>query len=131
VTSTAPNRVRVVVDSNFGERLAGLPAHEPVWIIDSPANTPVAHRLWKQRPAKNHLTGITTFKPGPNLSAQEELLNQLGTIDLHHGEYSANPPYTVIEVIGCTPSDKIRAALAELGFTVDSARSSGFTAVHE
>ncbi len=66
VTSTAPYRVRVVVDPTFGDRLASLPAHEPVWVIDSPATTPVAHRLWRERPAENHLTGITTFKPGGN-----------------------------------------------------------------
>ena len=121
----------MVVDPNFGERLASLPAHEPVWIIDSHANTPVAHRLWKDRPAENHLTGITTFKPGPKLTAEEELVCQLGTIELHHGEYSANPPYTVIEIIGCTPSDRVRAALAERGFRVDSPTANGFTAVHE
>ena len=119
------------MDPTFGERLASLPAHEPVWIIDSPANTPVAHRLWRERPAENHLTGITTFKSGGNCSPEEELLAQLGTIDLHHGEYSANPRYTVIEVTGCTPSDRIRGSLAERGFTVDSLSSNGFIAVHQ
>jgi len=123
--------VRVVVDPNFGERLAELPAHEPVWVIDSQANTPVAHRLWKERPAENHLTGITTFKPGSKFRAEEELLGQLDTIDLHHGEYSASPPYTVIEVMGCPPSDRVRAALGEFGFTVDSLSPDGFTAVHK
>ena len=131
MASIAPYRVRVVVDPNFGERLASLPAHEPVWVIDSAANSPVAHRLWRERPAENHLTGITTFKSGGNCSPEEELLAQLGTIDLHHGEYSANPPYTVIEVIGCSPSDGVRAALAERGFRVDSPTANGFTAVHE
>jgi hypothetical protein len=130
VTFTAPYRVRVVVDASFGERLATLPAHDPVWIIDSPSNTPVAHRLWKERPAANHLTGITTFKPRSASSPEDELLAQLNTIDLHHGQYSANPPYSIIEVIGCPPSERVRAAFAEFGFGVDSISSDGFIAIY-
>jgi hypothetical protein len=53
-------RVRVVVDAGFGERLAQLPPGEPVWVVDSAANAPVAKRLWAARPGEN---GITTFRP--------------------------------------------------------------------
>ena len=126
---TPPHRVLIVVDPAFGERLAGVPADEAAWVIDTPENTPVAHRLWKERPAKNHLTGITTFRPGSSLSAEEELISQLATIDLHHGHYSADPPYSVLEVIGCSPSDHVRAALEEFAFAVQSTTSDGFIAV--
>jgi len=50
VKATSPHRVRVIVDPIFGERLAALPVGEAVWIIDTPENSPVAHRLWKERP---------------------------------------------------------------------------------
>jgi hypothetical protein len=129
VKVTSPHRVRAIVDPAFGERLAELPADAAAWIIDTPQNTPVAHRLWKERPATTHLTGITTFRPGSSLSAEEELLSQLDTIDLHHGHYSADPPYSILEVIGCSASDRVRAALEELGFSVDFTTFDGFTAV--
>jgi hypothetical protein len=58
-----PYTVRIVVDSTFGERPATLPAGDPVWIIESEQNTPVAHRLWKASTPDDDLT-ITTFKPG-------------------------------------------------------------------
>jgi hypothetical protein len=95
-------------------------------------NTSVAHRVWKQRPNNNdHLTGITTFKPTSELDPENELLAQLAPIDLHHGKYSADPPYSVLVVIGCAASERVRHALAEFGFKVTSASSNGFTAVQD
>ena len=123
-----PYRVRVVAEPSFGERLAALPPGEPVWIVESANNTPVANRLWSERPAKSHLAGITTFQPSVPDTAEENLLSVLGAIDLHHGYYSADPPCSVLEVIGCEPSPGISAALDKLGFSVVSRSESGFTA---
>src|SRR4051812_12420765 len=44
--------VRVVLDPEFGEKLEALATGEPVWIVDSRVNTPVAQRLWNQ-PARH------------------------------------------------------------------------------
>jgi hypothetical protein len=118
-----------VVEPSFGERLAALPADEPVWIVESPRNTPVAKRLWRERPASIHVTGITTFRPGVSDTPEARLLSILGSIDLHHGGYSADPPYSVLEVIGCQPSANIAAALEELEFRVVQQSSDCFTAV--
>ena len=68
-------------------------------------------------PAPNHLTEITGLTFDPSLSAKEQLLAELDTIDLHHGPSSTKRPYTELEVIGCPLSDRIRTALSELGFT--------------
>ena len=126
-----PYRVRVVLDPNFGERLAALPPTDPVWIIDSAANTPVALQAWKVRPNRNdHLTGITTFKPVAEFDPEEEFLAQLAPIDLHHGNHSADPAYSLLEVIGCAASDRIREALAKFGFEVQESSPNGFTAIH-
>src|SRR5258708_7761379 len=94
--------VHIVVDSSFGDRLAELPIGEAVWIVDSFRNRPVILRLRKQRPAESHLTGITAFNPG-GATAEEILLAQLNMIDLHHGEYSADPPWSMAIVYGATP----------------------------
>jgi hypothetical protein len=108
-----------------------LPLNEPVWIIDSEENTTAAREAWKQRPNRNdHLTGITTFKSVAGYDPEKELITQLGPIDLHHGDYSANPPYSILEVVGCTASPKVRDALARFGFQVEESSASGFRAIH-
>jgi hypothetical protein len=121
-------RVRIVVDRDFGEQLATLPCGEPVWVVDSHANAPVAHRLRRERRGENHLTEITTFHDSLDASAEDLVIGELDRIDLHHGEYSAAPLYSELEVIGCGPSPKLTDVLGELGFTVESTGSIGFLA---
>ena len=50
----------------------------------------------------------------------------LSTIDLHHGFYSAKPPYSELEVIGASISEQITAALREYGFDTFSLTEGGF-----
>jgi hypothetical protein len=120
-----------VVDPHFGHRLTTLPLNEPVWIIDSEENTAVASEAWKQCPNRNdHLTGITTFRSVAGYDPEEELITQLGPIDLHHGHYSADPPYSILEVIGCAASPKVRDALTKCGFQVEESSANGFRAIH-
>jgi|SRR5215469_6897267 len=124
--SAASYKIYVVVDRFFGERLALL--ETPVWIVDTPTNKPVAQRLWRQFDVVDHLTGITTFDDIKSSSPEELLLAELDTIDLHHGSYSATPPYTVIEVIGASLTVNIRNALGAYGFNQFQESSAGFTA---
>jgi hypothetical protein len=129
--SENPYAVYVVVDPYFGERLSSLPIGAPVWIVSSPVNRPVAERLWKERPAPTHLAGITTYGYSADASSEENLLNELSTIDLHHGPYSANPPYSTIEVFGTPLSDKISVALTDYGFNQFSSTTDGFVATRK
>ena len=110
--------IQVVVDPCFGERLAALPSEEPVWIVQSPLNTPVAQRLWQEG-----WGALTCFQPGGEASGESDLIQMLGTIDLHHGVSDSS-----LEVIGCLPSERVRAALAEFDLTVISVISEGFFA---
>ena len=126
--SNQPYNIFVVVDREFGERLTSLPTGVPVWIVDTPTNSHVAHRLWKERLQQDHLTGITTFNISINESPEENLLNELDVIDLHYGIYSHDPPYTRIQVIGTALSEKIKHAFFEYGFDEFSPTSSGFLA---
>jgi len=129
--SDQPYRVCIVVDPEFGERLAALTLGVPVWIVDTPANKLVAQRLWKERPQHDHLTGITTFHFRADASREEILIGELETIDLHHGSYSADPPYTQIEGFGTPLSDKIKAGLADYGFDEFSPTPTGFLAIRK
>jgi hypothetical protein len=125
--SVVAYRVRIVVDESFGERLADLPPGEPVWIAESPANTPVAKRLWTERPGRNHLTGITIFRRDAEQPAPL-LLGILDQVDLHHGYYSADPPYTEVETYGVGLSEAIERSLGDLGFTEFRTTPGGFLA---
>jgi hypothetical protein len=127
--SPAPYIVSVVLDREFGSRLLGLLESGPVWVVDSPTNREVAQKLWAEFPDRNHLTGITVFKTGITRTPAETLISEIATIDLHHGEYSADPPYTAIRVFGCEPEHEVRNALAEFGFDSFRPTVDGFEAV--
>jgi hypothetical protein len=126
---TEPYRVFVVVDRDYGQRLAALAQIGPVWIVDTPANRTVAQQIWAAAPNRSHLEGITTFKVPEDDSPEDILIYELGTIDLHHGSYSANPPYTVLDVIGTAITARLKAELAQFGFNEFQETLQGFCAV--
>lgn len=116
------------MDRAFGEKLAELEPTVPVWIVDTPSNKAVARRLWSERPERDYLTGITTFRDFPTMSSEELFLSQVDTINLHHGLNCAKSPYTTLEVIGVLLSEKIRTELSDNGFGVFHCTTVGFTA---
>jgi hypothetical protein len=119
-------RVFVVLDRDYGERLLELARSGPVWIVDTPQNRAVVQNLWAANPNRNHLEGVTTFKAGHDCSSEETLINELDTIDLHHGSYSADLPYTVLEVIGTPISERLKAELSHYGFNKFQPTGEGF-----
>jgi len=125
---TEPYKVFLVVDLAYGESLASLTPHAPVWIIESDLNTPIVERLRQERAEESHLQGITTFMKKPRLSSEEQAISMLEQVDLHHGEFSGDPPYSILEVIGCTVNDDIRKELQEHGFRISEINKVGFIA---
>jgi hypothetical protein len=123
-----PYRVIVVLDREYGKRLSELVARGPVWIIDTPTNRTVAQKIWAADVNRSYLDGVTTFKAESESSLEDALISELGTIDLHHGVYSANPPYTVIEVIGASITDKLKGKISQFGFDQFEATPQGFRA---
>jgi hypothetical protein len=122
-------RVFVVLDREYGESLAELAQNGPVWIVDTATNRAAAQRIWAANPNRSHLDGVTTFKFVEGTPSEDVLINELDTIDLHHGTYSANPPYTVLEVIGNAITSRLKKELSEFGFDEFQATSQGFRAV--
>jgi len=125
---TEPHRVFVVVDRAYGERLAQLAKIGPVWIVDTPVNRTVAQEIWDTHPNRSYLGGVTTFKFPDGSSSEEILINELDKIDLHHGIYSANPPFRVLDVIGASVTARLKAELREFGFDNFQETPQGFRA---
>jgi hypothetical protein len=120
--------LHVILDPNFGERLRGIES-EPVWIIMSPANDPVVRSRWAATPEPDHLAGVTGFKWQEGRTAEDRFLEEMDTIDLHHGPYSTKLPYTVLDVIGVQLNATIREVLMDNGgFSEFIENSQGFTA---
>ena len=113
---TQPYRVFVVVDRDYGQHLTELAKAGPVWIADTPVNRSLAQEIWASHPNRSHLEGVTTFKVSDGTSSEDILINELDRIDLHHDVYSANPPYTVLDVIGTAITARLKAELKEFGF---------------
>lgn len=121
-------RVFVVLDRVYGKRLSELARIGPVWIVDTTLNRAAAEGVWAVHPKGSHLDGVTTFKAG-EYSPEDALINELNTIELHHSSYSADPPYTVLEVIGAVVSERIKAELSLFGFVEFQPTAEGFRAV--
>lgn len=120
-------KLYVILDSDFGERLRTTD-FRPIWIVMSPTNKPVVRSIWTTNPESDHTKGITGFTYLENLTPEETFLTEMNTIDLHHGPYSADPPYTILEVIGAHLNGRIKSVLSELGFVNFEEKEEGFTA---
>jgi len=126
---TKPYRVLVVVDREYGQRPTALTQEGPVWVVDTPANRAVAQQIWDAEPNRSHLQGITIFKFPKDGSPEDILVNELDTIDLHHGPFSANPPYTELDVIGTAITPRLRTELGQFGLDDFQETPHGFRAV--
>jgi hypothetical protein len=127
--SNLPYTISVVLNREYGAGLRELLDNGPVWAIDSPANREVAQAFWTEFPSRDHLDGLTIFKARDDSPSEQTLIAQLDTIDMHHGIYSADPPYTVICVIGAALTATIRAAVSAYGFDSFIVTNDGFRAV--
>lgn len=124
-----PYRVHVILDPSYGTRLHNLPPGEPAWVIDSELNHPIVQEIWNSQKTTNHLEGLTAFKYNKNGNPESWLLDELQTIDLHHGEQTHKPPYSVINVIGTVCTDLINRELKEYGFVKYEPTPDGFMAI--
>lgn len=121
-------RVFIVVDTDYGEHLHELAQSGPVWIVGTSVNREAVQKVWAERSGVSHLEGVTTFDSSAK-PPEDALIGVLDAVDLHHGIYSADPPYTALEVIGASATDKVKAEMAEYGFNSFQTTATGFRAV--
>jgi hypothetical protein len=121
---TDPHIVAVVVDPDFGDRISELAERMPVWIVDTPMNRAASEKHWASGPQLQ----VTTFPIDSRLTAETWLVNVLSAIDLHHGEYSRDPPYSAVEVFGASLTPAIKTTLGQFGLVNFAERPGGFIA---
>ncbi len=122
------NKVALVLEPEYSKKLAPLAAASHVWVVDTPANREAASEYRAQKPNHKAESGITTFKFSEDESRLETFLGILATVDLHHGAYSANPPYSELEVIGVPLTSEAKSAVRGLGFGRFETTAEGFRA---
>ena len=123
-----PYAVAIVVDPVFGERLFRIAARMPVWIADTPKNRSAVDQHRARHPGQSGTEGVTTFKVDPDANSEDWCAQVLSMVELHHGRFSHNPSYSVLEVFGATLTPTLRAALGDVGFRSFTERRDGFRA---
>lgn len=126
--SSEPYSVSVVLDRDYGRRVRELLRLGPVWAVESPINRNIAQEIWREEPSRSHLDGLTIFNVAEGSTPEQVLIGQLDDVDLHHGHCSADPPYTILRVIGAQLTDEVRGMLSELGFDAFETTDGGFEA---
>src|SRR4051794_7916316 len=88
--------VAIVLDGEFGDRVAAVSDRGAVWIVGSATNQAAVEELQRGQTAYV----ITVFKYEPQLSGAERFAAILPTIDEHHGSRSCDPPYSKVVIYG-------------------------------
>jgi hypothetical protein len=122
----ASEKVHVIVVTDYGQRLWGLPDDGEAWVADTSPNHPTIRELWVEGSGRRH--GITSFKVAEGESPEEWLLGILDTVELHHGEVSRRPAYSILQVSGAVLSGHVKGALQGYGFSKFEDASEGFLA---
>jgi hypothetical protein len=124
-----PYHVYLIFDEEYGKNIYKLAIGWPAWIIESSTNYPIVKELWQKNDLyRNHLTGLTCFQKNGYDSYEDLLLSMIESIEDHHGIYSHNPEYTILEIIGLGLSDQIQDRLRDYGFYRFELTDQGFVA---
>ena len=116
-----------MVDPAFSE-LAALAGRMHVWVCASTANREAAAAIRAEHTEHSIASGVTTFNYNANDSPEQTLLGIVANVDLHHGQYSHDPPWSMLEIFGASPTEEVVAALREYGVQRVERTAQGFAA---
>jgi len=120
--------VGVILDPHAGDAIRKIAERLDVWVVPSPVNTAVVHELWAEEAGRSRGRKVTLWSNPFVPTTEEEWNDVLEIIVMHHGEYSHNPPVSIIEVFGGTPTPQAEKALRRYGYDQIENTSSGFCA---
>ncbi|WP_147443901.1 hypothetical protein [Corallococcus sicarius] len=127
---TPLHKVGIVVDQNFGDRVADLARVFHVWVVESRDNTPGIQRVWEDgmvdAAADPLAVGVTSFAAVEGESPETMCARIAGDVDEHHNEFAHEPPWSEIEVFGGKLTATLRDIFEELGATACVPTEEGF-----
>lgn len=124
----------VVVDPNYGDRIATAAQAAPVWAVDTLTNKTACERAWTAHRATDHQQrgAVTCYEAADSGDRLANLLNILRGLEEHHGEICDNhfafPTGFVLRVFDLAPNETVTTALRELGFSSFVGMADGFDA---
>jgi hypothetical protein len=122
-----PERVTIVLDPEFGERLSDLARDAHVWVVDSAQNKVAVEHYMEE--LKSRSINAEEQKLTLTIFHRRKLDSGfLETLEDHHGEYAQNPPWSEIEVIGSLLDKQTQELLKDWGFRDFEPTSEGFIA---
>jgi hypothetical protein len=105
-------KVAVVVEPRY-DRLALLVSKMPVWIVESSENKSSAIKIWARKSGAPS-TDLTTFKVQDVTQRQENCLDIINVIELHHPEMSE------LLLIGLEATENLRQGFLNMGYLVEN-----------
>lgn len=100
-----PYTLAIVLDPDFGVRLRDVAGHFDLWIVTSQVNRTVVEDLWKEVADSPECHDVSIWTNEFTGMTVEQWRVILEDIEDHHGQYSHDPPVTILEVYGATPAD--------------------------
>src|SRR5688500_13055125 len=85
MTTSSARTIAIVLDPDFGARVASLAERAAVWIIDSDANRPAIEALWNARRTRQAAYDVTVFRAIPGLSIENHLDGVMRSIETDSG----------------------------------------------
>ena len=117
------SEVAIVVDGEFGDRVAIVCAGSAVWVAGRNQRSVVEELRRREVPYV-----ITVFNYEPALSSAETFASILPVVDEHHGSLSCDPPYHRLIVYGARLNETAKRALESIDFRPEAVTVDGFTA---
>jgi len=121
-----PYRVHVIVDPCYAECIRSISPNQPAWVVDSADNRRALQYFRNDQRPPALSADITSFMVDHKAGPEDWLIAELPVIELHHGQLSHVPPYSVLNVIGVRWSERIQQELRRLGFDNHEPTPNGF-----
>ena len=127
------HEIAVVVEPCFGARLPDLAKQVHVWICASDENSEAVRSYWdsETKDANSFESGATEYQIDTSGTPEDWCCNIVPTVDLHHGEFSNDPPWSSIRVYGTALTDRVRSVLVSFGASHFKVSPDGFIATRE
>ena len=120
----AVRTVAFVLDPRIGMKLERLTARMPVWLVATAENLQTLEKV--ELCSKGYFDVTPVYVNGNG--AEEWFVNHVDTVDQHHNQFSQDPPYDTLHVVGCVLTERVRDELSALGFRNFASREGGFVA---